>query len=239
VKRASALALAVLVPLLAGCETTAEKSARLARLAKPQARAQKGLAIARSNPHVEVRATAVLHDQNGTAAVVTLRSRARTPLLDVPIAITLKDAHGSTVDTNSAPGLAHPLVAVPLLTPSRESIWIDDQVQAAGAATVSVKVGEGSPATRQLPQISPEGAHLFEDPANGVGAEGTLVNHSSTAQQELVVFVIGTRAGRIVAAGRAVLPSVPAGASTPYRVFFVGSPRGAQLKVSAPPTTIR
>jgi len=239
VKRAGALALAALAPLLAGCETTAEKSAQLAKLAKPQAHAQKGLSIARSNPLVDVRSTAVLHDENGTAAVVTLRSRSPTPLTDVPIAITVKGANGSTLYANSAPGLAHSLVAVPLLLPSRETIWIDDQVEAAGAATVSAKVGEGTPARGQIPKLSPEGAHLFNDPANGVGAEGTLTNHATIAQQELVVYAIGARAGKIVAAGRAVLPSVAAGASVPFRVFFVGSPQGAQLQVSAPPTTFR
>ena len=236
-KRAGALALAALVPLLAGCETTAEKSARLAKLATHKARAQQGLAIARSNPRVDVRSTALLHDENGTAVVVTLRSRSPTVLLDVPIAITVRDASGSTLYTNATPGVAHSLVTVPVLSPSRETVWIDDQVQAAGAATVAVKVGEGMPASGQIPQLSSAGAHLFNDPANGVGAEGTLVSHASVAQQELVVYATGTRGGKIVAAGRAVLPSVGPGASAPYRVFFVGSPQGARLEVSAPPTT--
>jgi hypothetical protein len=41
----------------------------------------------------------------------------------------------------------------------------------------------------------------------------------------------------VVAAGRAVLASVGAGASLPFQVFLVGSPVGAKLVASAPPTT--
>jgi hypothetical protein len=46
------------------------------------------------------------------------------------------------------------------------------------------------------------------------------------------------RGGRIVAAGRAVLPEVGAGQRAPFQVFFIGSPQGAQLQASAPPTTL-
>jgi len=239
VRRGGGLALAALALALTGCETTAEKSARLAQSARHKSRAQAGLTITKSNPHVEVASTAVVHDQNGTAAVVALRSRAATPLHEVPIAITVKDAHGTVLYANSTPGLAHPLVSVPLLLPGRQTIWIDDQIQVSGAASVSAKVGEAPAASGQLPQISSQGAHLFEDPTNGVGVEGTLVNHSSVAQQELVVFATGTRAGKVVAAGRAVVPTIPAGASTPYRVFFVGKPQGTQLQISVPATTLR
>jgi hypothetical protein len=113
--------------------------------------------------------------------------------------------------------------------------WIDDQVQASGTpASVSVKVGEGTPATGAIPQLSVEGAHLAE---GGTEAEGNLVNHSPVAQQELVVYALARRAGRIVAAGRAVLAQAPAGTSSPFQIFFVGDPRGARLEVSAPATT--
>jgi hypothetical protein len=43
--------------------------------------------------------------------------------------------------------------------------------------------------------------------------------------------------GRIVAAGRAVLPEVAAGASVPFQAFLVGAATGARLEASAPPTT--
>jgi hypothetical protein len=64
-----------------------------------------------------------------------------------------------------------------------------------------------------------------------------VVNHSTVAQQELVVDAIARRAGRIVALGRAVIAQDPAGSSTPFQIFFVGDPNGARLEFSAASTT--
>jgi hypothetical protein len=89
-----------------------------------------------------------------------------------------------------------------------------------------------------LPRIVVESVHQIEDPSNGLGAAGTIVNRSRISQRSLVVFVIARRAGRIVAGGRAVLPDVAAGSSIPFQVFFIGDPRGAQLQASAPATTL-
>jgi hypothetical protein len=41
-----------------------------------------------------------------------------------------------------------------------------------------------------------------------------------------------------VAAGRAVLPEVPAqGTNVPFQIYFVGDPSGAQIQTSAPAST--
>ena len=118
-------------------------------------------------------------------------------------------------------------------------MWIDDQIQAPGVpAKASARVGEAPIASATLPVVSVSGVHVFEDPSNGIGAEGTVSNRSQLAQQKLVVYVVGRRGSRIVAAGRAVLPEVAAGQSTSFQVFFIGSPKGAKLEASAPPTTV-
>jgi hypothetical protein len=52
------------------------------------------------------------------------------------------------------------------------------------------------------------------------------------------VYGLARRGGRIVAAGRAVLPEVAANASAPFQAFLVGAPQGATLEASAPPTTL-
>jgi hypothetical protein len=41
----------------------------------------------------------------------------------------------------------------------------------------------------------------------------------------------------VVAAGRAVLASLEAGGTTPFQIFFIGDPKGAQLQLSVPPTS--
>jgi hypothetical protein len=235
--RRAALVLVALA--LAGCETTAEKSAKLERQARQQRAHQpppaKGLSITRQNADVKVEQTAIVHSSEGNAAVVTLRNTSARTLQDVPIAITVRDAAGSTLYTNSTAGLAHSLVSVPLLAAHGQVIWVDDQVQATGTpASVTARVGQAAAATGAIPPIIVQGAHLGE----AEGAEGTVVNHSRVSQTELVVDAIARRAGKIVAAGRAVLPQLPPATPTRFQVFFIGDPRGAQLAFSAPPSTL-
>ncbi len=235
--RRAALVLVALA--LSGCETTAEKSAKLEKeaLKHPGHRlvAQTGLSIKRESTDVKVVETTALHSSEGSAAVVTLLNTSARALRDVPIAITVKSASGSTLYANSAPGLARSLVSIPVLAGHGSAIWIDDQVQAAGApASVNAKVGQAPVATVPIPAIAVEGAHLGE----AEGAEGTVVNHSRVSQTELVVYAIARRAGTIVAAGRAVLPQLAPNTPTRFQVFFIGSPRGAQLSFSAPPSTL-
>jgi len=234
------LATLLLVALaLAGCETTAEKSAKLERAARRAAVAQNGLLITRPSTDVKVLETAALHSSEGAAAVVVVRNVSPRALRDVPIAITVKNAGGGTLFQNNAPGLESALVAVPSLPAHGELSWVDDQLPATGQpAGVSALLGQ-APTAAGAPQIAIQGVHMIEDPSRGIGTGAKVSNHSRVAQQNLVVFAIGRRGGRIVAAGRAVVADLAAGASTPFQLFYVGDPRGAQLQISAPPTTFR
>jgi len=239
--RCSALvvgALASAALALSGCETTAEESARLQRAAKHHsAPAARGLSITAQSTKVKVIASAVLHSSEGAAAVVTLRNASAAPLRDVPVEITLRDVAGAPVYSNDVPGLSGTLVSVPLLGAHATVTWIDDQIQASKTpASVSVKVGEGAPATGAIPRLRVEGAHVAEE-AGEPGVEGSLVNGSAVSQQELVIDAVARRSGSIVAAGRAVLAQAPAHARTHFQLFFIGNPHGARLEVSAPATT--
>jgi hypothetical protein len=240
--RRAALVLVALALTLTGCETTAEKSAKLERAADANARPTqhaRGLSITRQSSDVKVIRSGVLHGSEGSAAYVTMRNLTSRPLKDIPIAIAVKDPRGTTVYTNSAPGLAPTLVSAPLLGAHGELTWVNDQVQSPGATSgVAVKVGEAAAADGAIPQIAVHGAHLVEDPASGAGAEGTVANGSRVAQQELAVYAVARRGAMVVAAGRAVLPVLAAGASQRFQVFFIGDPHGAQLTVSAPPSTL-
>ena len=89
-----------------------------------------------------------------------------------------------------------------------------------------------------IPRLTVTGVHLFAEPATGAGAEGTIENHSAVEQRELVVYGLARRAGRIVAAGRAVLPQLAAGGAVHFQLFFLGDPHGAQLTIEVPPTTL-
>jgi hypothetical protein len=239
VRRAAALVLAALA--LTGCETSAEKSAKLERAAKRAAASGAALAgvpsITRPSAHVKVVAATLVHASEGAAAAVTLRNESPRALGQVPIAITLKDARGRTVFENNAPGSEAALVSVPSIPAHAQLTWVDDQLPAKSEArSVSALVGEGRPLAASSPAISVGAVHLIEE-ATGQAATGTATNRSKTTQQHLVVFVVARRGVSIVAVGRAMLPELGAGASSQFRVFFTGSPQGAQLEASAPPTT--
>jgi hypothetical protein len=57
-------------------------------------------------------------------------------------------------------------------------------------------------------------------------------------QTNLVIYGVARRGGRIVAAGRAELSSVPAGGEVPFEMYFVGEPKGASPEMSSPASTL-
>src|SRR4029077_14894908 len=113
------LALGVLVAL-SGCETTAEKSAKLERAAHHAHLAEKGLTIGKQSADVRVLNAIVVHGHEGNAAVLTLRNDSAHALRAAPIAITVRDARGATLFQNNAPGLEAALTSLGSL-PDRKS----------------------------------------------------------------------------------------------------------------------
>jgi hypothetical protein len=236
----AALVLAVLA--LSGCETTAEESAKIeAKDKREQAEhptlAQRGLSIAHASTRLRVLAATVVRDSESAAAAVTVSNSTSHTLSSVPIAITVKNAHGQTLYENNAPGLEAGLTQISSLPPHGSITWVDDQVPPSGEpASVSALVGEapaGEP--RPAPRIEVEGLRLGE--ASPGETSGTVRNRSNVTQQHLIVYVLARRAGGIVAAGRAVLAEVAPGASVQFQAFLVGAPHGATLQASAPATT--
>ncbi len=233
-----AAALVLLALTLSGCQSTQETSARLEKAAKLHERSAgtsaRGLAITRPSSIVKVIATAVVHSAEGTAAAVTLRNTSSEPLRDVPIEIHVRDARGTSIYANNIPGLGAPLTSVASIPAHGELTWVDDQIQAAGApASVTALVGAAPTASGPAPPLTVSAEHLVEDPASGPGAAGSLFNGSAVTQRQVVVYAVARRAGRIVGAGRAVLPEVAAHHSAPFQLYFIGEAKGARLELSA------
>ena len=237
------LALAVLAALaLAGCETTAEKSAKLERAAKrsqhvTEARKPlEALVSAPASSKLEVQGTAVVHSAEGTAAVVTVHNRTGSTLRRVPILIAVKDSSGASLYTNNEPGISSTLTSIPSIPKGGSVDWVDDQVQASGTpAAVSAKLGEGEGAGASPPLRVD--AHLSERNANGGTVEGTVTNPSATAERQVVVYAVARHGGRVTSAGRAVMTEVPAHGSSHVQLFLIGDPSGASLQLDASPTS--
>lgn len=232
----AALALLALLAL-SGCESTQEKSAQLEKTAHHAHLAEQGLSIAKASPDITVLDATLVRGAEGAAAVVTLRNDSAQALSDVPIAITVKNAQGSTVFQNNAPGVEAALTSLGSLPAHGVAMWVDDQVPATGdPVSVTAIAGVSPAASGALPEIEVAGVHSSEESGSATAA-GTVRNRSSFTQHALVVYAVAHRAGRVVAAGRAILPEVAPGGAIPFQAFLVGSPAGARLEASAPAST--
>jgi hypothetical protein len=230
----------LLALLLAGCESTQSKSARLKAHAKGSLDEGRGVVVKKENPEVRVLSTSTLKDENGEAVVVRLRNVGKQPLANLPISVKLADKGGKPVYTNTDPGLETALAHVAFLKPGQELFWVNDQVVSTGKpAKAETLVGSSKPVTGSTPQIEIKGVHLANDPVSGISAMGRVVNHSQILQRRLPVFCVARRGNTIVAAGRAILEKVKPGKSAPFTVFFIGDPQGARLTVAPLPTSLK
>jgi hypothetical protein len=230
----------LLALLLAGCESTQSKSARLKAHAKGSIDEGKGVVVKKENPEVRVLSTSTLKDENGEAVVVRMRNVGKEPLANLPISVKLADKGGKPVYTNTDPGLETALAHVAFLKPGQELFWVNDQVVSTGKpAKAETLVGTSKPVAGSTPQIEIKGVHLLNDPVSGISALGRVVNHSQILQRRLPVFCVARRGNTIVAAGRAILEKVKPGKSASFQVFFIGDPKGARLTVTPLPTSLK
>jgi hypothetical protein len=221
---------------VAGCESSQAKSARLAKAPRASSN-EKGVKVTKQNPDVQVVSTAVVSDQYGTAAVVELRSQARSPQADLPISIVVK-GHGKRLFANDSPGLADTLTHVPLLLPAQHVWWVHDQVSAVGGTSVEAKVGSsGAKPPARLPRLVASDLKLQQDP-DGAYTAGRLRNDSAVTQLELIVYGVAEKGGKVVAAGRAGIDRLKGHAAKQFKVFWIGRPQGATVHLFAPPTVL-
>jgi hypothetical protein len=232
------LAMAGVALVATGCESTQEKSAKIAAELGP-VQQEKGLKIGRESKDVEVVSTKLLTDPNGSSVVVRLRNHAKDDLVGVPIEIDVLDAKGRSVYTNTIPGIEPALAAVPFIEAGGEVEWVHDQILASGKpAKVEVKVGEGGrPFDGEIPKVSVSQPKLEGDPYSGVLAGGNVENEAGEDLDRLLLYAVATKGGEVVAAGRgAIEPFKDKPKPQPYNVYFIGDPRGADIGIVEFPT---
>jgi hypothetical protein len=233
------MAILVLALVIAGCESTQDKSARLERLAASKGETGKGLVVRERSRDVRPLRTSALQDANGTAVVVELRNRSERALARIPLALQVRGRDRSVLYANDVAGLDESLVSVPSIAAGGRLLWVNDQVTAAERPDrVRATVGANARPVERLPRIDVRGVRLQGDPVSGVAAVGKVTNRSEVEQRRLVVFAVARKGGKVVAAGRAIINRVRPGKSAPFQAFFIGDPRGAQLEVAAPPILV-
>ena len=241
---ASTIALAALsAGAVAGCESSQDRSAELKKEGANAIKAEKGLSIEGKNSAVKVMGTTVLKDANGAAVVVSLENKGSTTLRDVPIAIKVTDAKGKKLYTNTTPGLQKALQSVPLLPPGKPVDWVNDQVFVSSQPkSVNVQVGNtNSTETVDPSTLTVSKPTVVTDPVSGIEANGTIDNSSSNEVDQVLLFAVARKGGKIVAAGRGGVKKVRPSGEKParYHIFFIGNPKGADVTVDAYPNELR
>jgi hypothetical protein len=232
-----ALALAGVALVATGCESTQDKSAKIAAELGP-VKQEKGLKISAESKDVKVVSATLLTDQAGSAVVVRVRNGSQRDLVGVPIAIDVLDAKGKSVYANTIPGIEPALAAIPYVPAGGETEWVHDQILASGKpAEVEVRIGAGGePFEGEQPRISLTEPELEGDPYSGVLAGGEVENESGEDLERLLLYAVATEGGEIVAAGRgAIEPFKAKPKPVHYSIYFIGDPRGAEVTVSKLP----
>jgi hypothetical protein len=233
------VACGALTVALAACESTESESAKIEREAVKARESEPGaLKLGTANKSVRVSNTTLLSSGGRKAIAVELTSSSSRDQRELPVLVEVTAPGGKIAYTNEA-GVEPALQHISLLRSHESAWWVDDQVLANQTTrSVRVRVGSGKqPSHKAQPRLSATVAHVGGR-AGSSSLSGVLVNHSHVAQKKVPVFVVALRAGKVVAAGRAIVATLAGhpGASAPFQAMLVGSPAGAKIELTAVPT---
>jgi hypothetical protein len=239
------LALGALALTLSACESTETESARLGREGAKLIAGAGTLGTGAANPDVRVGQVALVQGSGRTAAAVRLVNTGAGAQLDVPVLIDVRGRRGASLYRNDIQGLEPSLQQMALLPAQASGWWVDDQVLASGTpSSVNVRVGAAKLAGAKAavsgggPQVQVSGVTLGSQELVGPYVDATAINHSGVAQHNMPVFAVALRGQRVVAAGRALVPSLAAsgaGSHASFRLYLVGSPAGARIELTPAP----
>jgi hypothetical protein len=237
--RRSAPLLAVLGALgLAGCQTTEQESARIAKRLGHQTADATVTQIKRVNASVRVDSAQIVAGKGGAAAALELTNTSSVAQADIPILITVYDAAGKAVYSNTTVGDSSPSGELSLLEGHATVWWVDSNVLASGGAPVRVTAMIGAQ-TASAPTLSLRATGLGSG-SNFVGpfVTGTAANASAGPAADVTVYAVALAGSRVVAAGQSLIPSIAAHGSSSFQVTVIGNPKGASYAVTAAPAHI-
>jgi hypothetical protein len=229
------VACGALTVTLGACESTESESAKIEREAVKARESEPGaLKLGVANKSVRVSNATLLSSGGRKAIAVELTSSSSRDQRELPVLVEVTAPGGKIAYTNEA-GVEPALQHISLLRSHESAWWVDDQVLANQTTrSLRVRVGSGAqPSHKAQPRLSATVTH-----AGSSSLSGVLVNHSRVAQKKVPVFVVALRAGKVVAAGRAIVATLAGhpGASAPFQATLVGSATGAKIELTAVPT---
>jgi hypothetical protein len=226
--------------LAAGCESTQAKNAQIEKqgVAVMQA-ATKPFSVGKLSRTVKVKRAVVLSAGGTSAVALELKVGGGKPQANVPIVFSVAGKNGKKQFSNTLAGLEPSLQTLAVAVPHKTTWWVNDQLLGAKDPTsVKVKIGDGK-RLAQAPEVDVTDTDFRPDPA-GTYYEGTLINKTGKDLLNVPVFGVGLKGSQVVAAGRSIVPKLPAkpipGKPTRFRIFFTGDPRGTTVQVTVAPT---
>lgn len=224
--------------LLAGCVTTQDRNARAKLSAERQIAAREPLRLGAPNAQVDVASATLVRGRGHgrarttSAVVVELRSRAATPLTDLPIAVGVRLRGGKRLPLNGGRNLGWFETHVAALAPGTTTTWVFTvrrRVPAGARAYAQVGVPSAKPGSRAstLPRLQ----------ARDLGGGRVRVRNTSDIPQiDLPVYAVARAGGRPVAAGRVSIPKLSGDRETTVAVPLVGPRNAPQAQVHVLPT---
>ena len=189
------------------------------------------------NPNLNVSHLTMLKSGGRAAFAIELYHVKRLQA-NVPVILHLLGSEREVLYSTGVSHLPHSLQYIALLRPGQDAWWVDDHIPprlASSGATVLVGTGT-TPRLQSIPDVLTAHVHLHKQ--GGVAVlSGDLVNRSASTQAEVAVDAVALRSNEIVAAGRAVVGTVPAhGSLVPFEISLVGNPVGGRIEVTVAPT---
>jgi len=233
-RAAAALAAAALVALtVSGCETTQEVSAKIGLRLGHQSAKTGTTRIGAANRSVRVVTTALIPGNPAAVALELTNTTARAQAA-IPILIDVKDAKGAVVYRNDTKGIEVSIQQLALLGVHATAWWVDNEVLAGASAgaTVEAKVGAAGGAPRAAPAITVAGVSA-SNAFPGPHVDVTLHNRGASGRSGLAVYAVAIRGGKVVGAGRALVPELGPGASAAAEIPMTGTVSGAKISITA------
>jgi hypothetical protein len=216
------------------CESTEDESAKIGRQAGA-AEVASSLKLGAINRGVRVSDVTTLSGGGRKAVAMKLTVTSSRAQSEVPLLVQAKAKDGKVVYSNATG--AEPLLQRVTLLAGRKSIWwVDDEVLTSQTpASAKVTVGTGKRATGGARAAALSAKATATQTQSG-SLSGELTNRTGKAQSTVPVFAVALRGGKVVAAGRSVVASLPAhGAPATFDIPLVGDASGAKIELTALP----
>jgi hypothetical protein len=188
--RAAAAVAALAV--LAGCETTQQESAQIARRLGHQSARAGTTRIGRVSSDVRVVRSALIAG-NPAAVALELTSSAPAAQAAIPVLVNVRDSRGAVVYRNDTSGIEPSLQQFALLRAHATVWWVDNEVLASGgaAASVTAQIGASGSAAQTQPALAVDDVSA-SDSFPGPHVQVTLRN-GGAARSQLPVYAVALR----------------------------------------------